>query len=57
MDRTMTLEYKNYLGSVEFDEERQLLWGRVLNTRDVITYEAESGPFSSRNLRSLWMCI
>jgi len=40
----MTLEYKNYLGSVEFDEERQLLWGRVLNTRDVITYEAESVP-------------
>ena len=40
----MTLEYNGYIGSVEFDEERKLLCGRVLNTRDVITYEAESVP-------------
>ena len=37
-----TMEYKGYLGSVEFDEEEGLLFGRVMGIRSLISYEGES---------------
>jgi predicted HicB family RNase H-like nuclease len=36
------MEYKGYLGRVEFDDDAGLLHGEVVNTRDVITFQAES---------------
>lgn len=36
------MEYKGYVGKVEFDDEAQILHGEVINTRDVITFQAES---------------
>ena len=36
-----TMEYKGYLGSVEFDEEEGLLFGRVMGIRSLISYEGE----------------
>jgi predicted HicB family RNase H-like nuclease len=33
------LEYKGYLGSVEFSEEDELLHGRLEFIRDLVTYE------------------
>lgn len=36
------IEYKGYLGKVEFDDEAALFHGEVINTRDVITFEGES---------------
>ena len=36
------LDYKGYFGTVEIDTERNVLHGRVVNTRDVITYVAET---------------
>jgi predicted HicB family RNase H-like nuclease len=36
---SMMLEYKGYLGSVEFSEEDELLHGRLEFIRDLVTYE------------------
>ena len=37
-----TLEYKGYIGSLEFSEEDSLLFGKVLGIRSLISYEGES---------------
>jgi predicted HicB family RNase H-like nuclease len=36
------MEYKGYLGVVEFDEEDDLFHGTVINTNDVITFYGAS---------------
>lgn len=36
------MEYKGYVGRVEFDEQAGLFHGEVLNTRDVITFQGTS---------------
>ena len=36
------MEYKGYVGQVEFDDDAGLFHGRVINTRDVITFEGRS---------------
>lgn len=36
------MEYKGYVGKVEFDEEAGIIHGEVINTRDVITFQGES---------------
>ena len=33
------MEYKGYIGNVELDEEAGILYGEVINVRDVITFE------------------
>jgi len=35
------IEYKNYHGSVHFDPEREVFYGKVEFIRDLINYEAE----------------
>ncbi|MBL1275400.1 MAG: type II toxin-antitoxin system HicB family antitoxin [Ectothiorhodospiraceae bacterium] len=36
------MEYKNYIGQVEFDDEANIFHGEVINTRDVITFQGQS---------------
>lgn len=36
------MEYKGYIGKVEFDEEAGIIHGEVINTRDVITFQGDS---------------
>ena len=36
------MEYKGYIGRVEFDDEAGLFHGEVINTRDVITFQGTS---------------
>ena len=36
------MEYKGYIGKVEIDEEVGILYGEVINVRDVITFEGTS---------------
>ena len=36
------MEYKGYLGKVEFDDDASLFHGEVINTRDVITFQGKS---------------
>ena len=38
--RTM-LEYKGYLGSVEYSDEEEVLHGRLEFIRDLVTYEGQ----------------
>lgn len=36
------MEYKGYIGKVEFDDEAGVFHGEVINTRDIITFPGES---------------
>jgi predicted HicB family RNase H-like nuclease len=36
------MEYKGYVGKVEFDDEAEIFHGEVLGTRDVITFQGQS---------------
>jgi predicted HicB family RNase H-like nuclease len=36
------IEYKGYIGQVEFDDEASIFHGRVINTHDVITFHGKS---------------
>jgi predicted HicB family RNase H-like nuclease len=36
------MEYKGYVGKVEFDDEAGIFHGEVINTRDVITFQGQS---------------
>lgn len=36
------MEYKGYIGKVEFDDEAGIFHGEVINTRDVITFQGDS---------------
>lgn len=36
------LKFRNYQGSIEYDEESETLHGKVLHVRDLVTYEAET---------------
>ncbi len=36
------LEYENYVGHAEFDDEANIFCGEVINTRDVITFQGSS---------------
>ena len=33
------MEYKGYLGTVEFDSQAKIFHGDVINTRDIITFQ------------------
>ena len=36
------LEYKGYIGKVDFDDEAEIFHGEVINLRDVITFQGRS---------------
>ncbi len=36
------MTYKGYIGVVDFDEEAEIFHGEVINTRDVITFQAKT---------------
>ncbi|MFO0912069.1 MAG: type II toxin-antitoxin system HicB family antitoxin [Pirellulales bacterium] len=36
------MEYKGYLGKVDFDDDAEIFYGEVVNTRDVVTFQGES---------------
>jgi predicted HicB family RNase H-like nuclease len=36
------LTYKGYAGEVEYDPDERILYGRVLDLRDIITFQSES---------------
>lgn len=41
LKENIMLTYKGYVGKVEFDEEAEVFYGTVINTRDKITFQAE----------------
>ena len=36
------MEYKGYLGTVEYDSQAKIFHGDVINTRDVITFQGKT---------------
>jgi predicted HicB family RNase H-like nuclease len=36
------MEYKGYIGIVDYDDEARIFHGEVVNTRDVITFQGKS---------------
>ena len=42
VDMKNIMEYKGYLGSVEFSEEDEMFFGRVLGIRSLISYEGDN---------------
>jgi predicted HicB family RNase H-like nuclease len=36
------MEYKGYIGHVEFDHEADIFHGEIINTRDVITFQGKT---------------
>lgn len=48
------MEYKGYIGKVEFDDEANLFHGEVINLRDVVTFQGETvGELRSAFLESV----
>jgi predicted HicB family RNase H-like nuclease len=45
------IEYKRYVGVIEFDPEIDLFHGTVINTNDVITFYGASVPQLKKELR------
>lgn len=45
------MHYKEYVAQVTLDEDSGLLHGRVMNTRDVITFEATDVPALSKEFK------
>ncbi|MEQ3466074.1 hypothetical protein ABM135_04160 [Enterococcus cecorum] len=37
-----TIQYKGYIGSVEFSEDDSIFYGKVLGIRSLISYEGEN---------------
>jgi len=46
------MEYKGYIGRVEFDDEAGLFHGEVINTRDVITFQGTTAEEIQREFRA-----
>ena len=36
------MEYRGYLGSVEFSEEEAVFFGKIMNIRSLISYEGKN---------------
>ncbi len=36
------MEYKGYIGRVEFDEQADIFHGEIINLRDVVTFQGET---------------
>lgn len=47
-----SLEYKSYIGSVEFSAEDECFYGKLLYIRDLVTYEATSAKSLVRAFRN-----
>lgn len=46
------MEYKGYIGKVEIDDEAGILYGEVINVRDVITFEGKSVTEAQKAFRA-----
>jgi predicted HicB family RNase H-like nuclease len=46
------MEYKGYVGKVEFDDEAGIFHGEVVNTRDVITFQGTSATELTKAFRA-----
>ena len=47
------MEYKGFIGNVEFDPDARLFHGEVINTKDVITFQGKSVDEIEKAFREL----
>lgn len=52
-----TMEYKGYVGSVEFSEEDGLFYGKVMGIRALISYEGSTAAELVNDSTVQWMII
>jgi predicted HicB family RNase H-like nuclease len=52
MTQTNILTYKGYLGEITFDKEAKLFYGRVINTRDTITFQSDNAKQLEQEFRT-----
>lgn len=45
------MEYKGYIGTVEYDEDAEIFHGEVINLKDVITFRSDSVSGLKREFR------
>lgn len=45
------MEYKGYIGHVEFDDDAEIFHGEIINTRDVITFQGKTAEEIKRAFR------
>jgi predicted HicB family RNase H-like nuclease len=45
------MEYKGYIGKVEFDDEAGTFHGEIINTRDVVTFQGQSVTELTKSFR------
>ncbi len=48
------MEYKGYIGKVEFADNAGIFHGEVINTRDVITFQSESIQAIQDSIEDYW---
>ena len=49
-----TLEYKGYLGTVEYSNEDNCLYGKIIGIDDLVNYEAQSVEELSSSQVKIW---
>ena len=42
MKQPNILSYKGYIGYVEFEPDAKIFYGRIINTKDTITFQSEN---------------
>ena len=47
-----TMEYKNFVGSIEFSESDSVFFGKVIGIRPLISYEGSTEKELANNFRS-----
>ena len=45
------LEYKGYTGSIEYNSDDNLLYGKVLGIRGLVSYEGETGKLLEKDFK------
>ena len=52
-----TIQYKGYVGSVEFSEDYGIFYGKVMGIRSLISYESENAQKLFTISTVLWMTL
>ncbi len=47
------LEYKGYIGTIEYSREDKLLYGRVIGTRGLLSYEGSTGELLEKDFKNV----
>jgi len=46
------LEYKGYIGSIEYSRKDKLFYGKIIGIKSLISYEGKTGPQLEKNFEA-----